>query len=149
MYKYENILVPTDFSDGAAIALNHAKEFAKPMKANIHLLHVVQSMVYPTGIEVAHDSLVNLEKEIHSTAEKKLKEISEELAADGISSTYSISAGKPSDQIIGYSSKKDCDLVVIATHGAGGIEHFLFGSTTEKVIRKVECPILVAHYPKD
>lgn len=149
MYKYENILVPTDFSDGSQIALNQAKDIAKAMKSNIHLLHVIQSMAYPTGIEVAHASLVNLEKDLQEAAEKKLKKISAELEAEGIKSTWGISTGKPSDQIIGYSGKKECDLVVIATHGAGGIEHFLFGSTTEKVIRKVECPILVAHYPKE
>lgn len=149
MYKYENILVPTDFSDGSQIALNNAKEIAQSMDANIHLLHVIQSMAYPTGIEIAHESLVNLEKDLHDAAEKKLKQICTELEQEGIKCSYGISMGKPSDQIIGYSGKKECDLVVIATHGAGGIEHFLFGSTTEKVIRKVECPILVAHYPKE
>ena len=45
-----------------------------------------------------------------------------------------------------YVNKFDIDLVVIATHGASGLEHFLFGSTTEKVIRKVKCPVLVVHF---
>lgn len=149
MYIYKNILLPTDFSDGSEAAFEHAVDIAKSMNAKIHLVNVLQQVVYPTGIEIAHESLVNLEQELENNANKHLKEISKRLDDMGIENESHILMGKPSEQIIEFSNKEFIDLVVIATHGASGLEHFLFGSTTEKVIRRVNCPVLVTHFKKE
>jgi nucleotide-binding universal stress UspA family protein len=146
MYLYKNILLPTDFSLGSEEAFEHAKDIAKSMGAKIHLLHVIQPVVYPTGIELAHESLINLEQDLEKVGQKNIDKVSERLTNLGIDNSTHILLGKPSEQIMEYVNKFDIDLVVIATHGASGLEHFLFGSTTEKVIRKVKCPVLVVHF---
>ena len=146
MYIYKNILVPTDFSDGSKNALNHAKDIAKSMGAKIHLVNVIQPVIYPTGIEVAHESLLNLEKDLEENAKNQLKKVEAELDAEQIDYSCSILMGDAHEQIIEYANNENTDLIVIATHGASGFEHFLFGSTTEKVIRKAKCPTLVVHY---
>lgn len=146
MYKYQNILLPVDFTEGSETATEHAIELAKSMGAKIHLVTVLQSVVYPTGIEIAHESLINLEKELEKNAEKNLKEISDRLLSLGIENESHILMGKPSEQICEYAKKDNIDIVVIATHGSSGLEHFLFGSTTEKVIRGVRIPVLVVHF---
>lgn len=148
MYMYKNILLPTDFSKGSDEAFEHAKDIAKSMGATIHLLHVIQPMVYPTGIEIAHESLVNLEGDLESVAKKNLAKIEKRLNDLGIDTESTVLMGKPSEQITEYSNRYEMDLVVIATHGSSGLEHFLFGSTTEKVIRKVKVPVLVVHFKK-
>jgi nucleotide-binding universal stress UspA family protein len=149
MYKYKNILVPTDFSTGAENSLTHATEIAKSMNARIHLLNVVQTVVYPIGIEIAHESLLNLEQELEENSRTKLEQICAKLSSDGIDNVYKVILGKAHKVIIDYANENEIDLTVIATHGSSGFEHFLFGSTTEKVIRKINSPILVVHYPKD
>lgn len=146
MYIYKNVLVPTDFSDGSENALNHAIDIAKSMGATIHLVNVIQPVVYPTGIEIAHESLLNLEQDLEDNAKKQLEKIEKRLDNLSINYSCSILTGSADDQIIEYSKSENIDLVVIATHGASGFEHFLFGSTTEKVIRKAKCPVLVVHY---
>lgn len=148
MYKYKNILLPTDFSQGSEEAFEHAKDIAKSMNAKIHLLNVIQPVVYPTGIELAHESLINLEGDLEKISKQNLSKVESRLNDLGIETKSTTLMGKPSDQIMEYAKKFDIDLVVIATHGASGIEHFLFGSTTEKVIRKVKCPVLVVHFNK-
>lgn len=148
MYMYKNILLPTDFSKGSDEAFEHAKDIAKSMGATIHLLHVIQPVVYPTGIEIAHESLVNLEGDLESVAKKNLAKIEKRLNDLGIDTESTVLMGKPSEQITEYSNRYEMDLVVIATHGSSGLEHFLFGSTTEKVIRKVKVPVLVVHFKK-
>lgn len=149
MYMYKNILLPTDFSEGSETAFEHAVDVAKSMNAKIHLVNVLQQVVYPTGIEIAHESLLNLEKDLEENAQKNLNEISKRLDDMGIENKNYILMGKASEQIIEFSKKEFVDLVVIATHGSGGLEHFLFGSTTEKVIRGVRCPVLVTHFKKE
>ncbi len=146
MYLYKNILLPTDFSKGSEEAYEHAKDIAKSMGAKVHLLHVIQPVVYPTGIELAHESLINLESDLEKIGEENLNKVSERLKTVGVESKNTILMGKPSEQIMEYVNKYNIDLVVIATHGSSGIERFLFGSTTEKVIRKVQCPVLVVHF---
>jgi nucleotide-binding universal stress UspA family protein len=145
MYVYKNILLPTDFSSGSEESFIHATDIAKSMNAKIHLLNVIQQVIYPTGIEIAHESLVNLEKDLQKNAENNLQQLSDRLNEMGIENESHILMGKPSEQIIEFSNQEFIDLVVIPTHGASGLEHFLFGSTTEKVIRGVNCPILVTH----
>lgn len=148
MYVYKNILVPTDFSDGSENALEHAIDIAKSMGATIHLVNVIQPVVYPTGIEIAHESLLNLEKDLEDNARRQLERIEQRLDNDKINYSCSILTGRADEQIIEYANSENIDLIVIATHGSSGFEHFLFGSTTEKVIRKTKCPILVVHYNK-
>jgi universal stress protein A len=54
-----------------------------------------------------------------------------------------VRTGKPFYEINQYAQEEDIDLIVIATHGHSGMEHILFGSTAEKVVRKAPCPVLV------
>ncbi|MDC1068713.1 universal stress protein [Candidatus Kapabacteria bacterium] len=145
MYVYKNILLPTDFSEGSEKAFLHAVDIAKSMNAKIHVLHIIQQMVYPAGFEIAQNSFSNIEEALEKNANSHLSETSKRLSNLGIDNETHILMGKPSEQIIEFSNQEFVDLVVIPTNGAGGLEHFLFGSTTEKVIRGVSCPVLVTH----
>lgn len=149
MYKYQNILAPVDFSNGSENAIRHAKDIAKSMGATIHLVHVISPFVYPTGIEFISENMLSVEKDMEEDANKKIQAIKAELESEGIKCVANVLLGKASVQILGYAKEKKMDLITIATHGVSGFEHFLFGSTTEKVIRKAHCPVLVVHFGKD
>jgi nucleotide-binding universal stress UspA family protein len=58
-----------------------------------------------------------------------------------------IKTGKPFIEIIETATEEDVDLIIIATHGHSGVEHILFGSTAEKVVRKAPCPVLTLREP--
>jgi len=143
MGKTLRYLAPTDFSKGCAVALEHAKRFAKDHDAELHVVHVMKHAVYPAGMDMAQTAFVNLEKELSESALSNLDKSKKALEADGFKCETALLRGKPSSELIEYCDNNQIDLIFINTHGAGGLEHMLFGSTTEKVLRKAKCPVYV------
>jgi len=152
MIPFKNILVPTDFSKGFDIALNCAIGIAKSMSSVIHIIHVVEPMVYPADKGFSQVCFAEIEKELENNAYKEMEKIIQKINStqDELSCTNApytliktkVLFGKTEDQIIEYAEKNDIDLICIATHGRSGFQHLLFGSTTEKVLRRAKCPVL-------
>jgi nucleotide-binding universal stress UspA family protein len=69
-----------------------------------------------------------------------------EIPSDVVVKTI-VKTGKPFIEIIETAADEDVDLIIIATHGHTGVEHILFGSTAEKVVRKAPCPVLTLREP--
>lgn len=142
--KINNILVPIDFSEGSNLALSTALDYAKTLNCKIHLLHIIQPISYPIGMEIAHYNFSEVEKDMVDTAKNNLNDLIKDPNSVGITFEIVVLNGtSSSNSIIQYSIDNNIDLICIATHGSSGLEHFLFGSTTEKVLRKAECPVLV------
>ncbi|MFY8160357.1 MAG: universal stress protein [Candidatus Kapaibacteriota bacterium] len=142
--RYKNILVPVDFSDGSNLALSHAVDYAKTMGSTIHLLHIIQPISYPIGMEIAHYNFSDVEKEMIETSKRNLTDLTNLNENSGVKFEVAVNIGSSSStSIIDFCKSENIDLVCIATHGSSGLEHFLFGSTTEKVLRKANCPVLV------
>jgi nucleotide-binding universal stress UspA family protein len=60
----------------------------------------------------------------------------------GIATTSTVVVGYPATEILRFAEEQACGLIVMATHGLSGLQHFLIGSVTEKVVRKASCPVL-------
>lgn len=142
MFTVSSILVPTDFSENALQALGLAKEVAKGTKATVHLLHIVEPVVYPADWSYAQVGFADIEQELQQNAEKELSVLAESLKAEGFNTATSVRRGRASDEICAYAKDNSISIVAIGTHGRSGLEHFLFGSTTERVLRKSPCPVL-------
>lgn len=147
MFALTNILVPTDFSDQSNNALNQAKELARSTGAVLHLVHVVEPAVYPADWGYSQVGFVDLEQELRAAADKELDKLVETLRAEGFTVHKVVLSGRASDELINYAAEQKIDLISIATHGRSGIEHLLFGSTTERVLRKAPCPVLTVRIP--
>lgn len=143
--KYNNILVPTDFSEGSDNALLAAIDFAKVTNATIHVVHVITPVSYPTGFEMAA-SAADFEKELADISKTKLEEVEAKLKELNLTCKVEIIFGNTYTKLAEYSDEHKIDLICIATHGSGGIEHFIFGSTTEKLLRKAHCPVYVVRF---
>jgi nucleotide-binding universal stress UspA family protein len=65
-----------------------------------------------------------------------------------VKATSSVRTGKPHQEILLEAEEKEIDLIVIATHGHTGVEHMLFGSTAERIVRNARCPVLTVR-PED
>ena len=143
MLSIKNILVPVDFSQHSHSALSYAREFAAAMHASIHLVHVVEPFVYPGNFgEYPPVDLTGLEKNLSDSAQREIDELTAQLRDAKFTSFGEVRYGKPADEIVAYAEANPVDLICIATHGRSGFEHFLFGSTTEKVLRRAPCPVL-------
>jgi nucleotide-binding universal stress UspA family protein len=141
-----NILVPIDFSDYSKNALKYAAQFAKNFNAKIYLVYVVEPMIYPADFSMGQVAIPSAEIDLHTRAEVELKKLANELESNLYVETI-IKTGKPFVEINETAKEKDIDLIIIATHGHTGVEHLLFGSTAEKVVRKAPCPVLTLREP--
>jgi nucleotide-binding universal stress UspA family protein len=138
------ILVPTDFSDGAKRALTLAIKFAKLLRAAIDLLHV-QAM--PTYAPVPSlPGAVPLPLAVPEAAQgihESLAVLAGGVRESGLECQTGTAEGNPGDEIIDYATKIGADLIVMGTHGRGGLRRVLLGSVAEKVLRGACCPVLV------
>ncbi|SDX84325.1 universal stress protein [Halobellus clavatus] len=132
---YEMILVPTDGSDQAAAALDHAVELARTADATVHLLYVA---------DTNRDSVTTLGGQVVDALEAEGEQILE-TATDrvgGVRIVDSVETGDPVETILDYADSVDADVVVMGTHGRRGLDRYLLGSTTERVVRHSQRPVL-------
>jgi nucleotide-binding universal stress UspA family protein len=142
MFTVSSLLVPTDFSENADQALGMAKEIARGTNAALHIVHIVEPVVYPADWSYAQVGFADIEQELFQNAETELAKKAEALKAEGFTVVTSVRRGRASDEICGYAKDNGISIISIGTHGRSGLEHFLFGSTTERVLRKAPCPVL-------
>jgi nucleotide-binding universal stress UspA family protein len=135
---YERILVPTDGSDAAAAAAEHALELADADDATLHVLYVVDVRMSPISTGMDREAVVDL---LELSDEQPTAPIRARAAAS-IPVVEAIRIGVPDEAIRAYVEEVDCDLVVMGTHGRTGLEHALLGSVTEHVLRTVDVPVL-------
>ncbi|WP_455240955.1 universal stress protein [Methanothermobacter tenebrarum] len=142
---YKKILLPTDGSEYANRAAEHAIWIAKESGAEIVALTVMETSTF---IGLPADDLIIRIKEIleeeASNSLNKIKKLVEESGHD-IKLTLKTDEGSPADSILNTIEKEGIDLVVMGTSGKHGLDRFLLGSVTEKVVRSAKCPVLVIH----
>jgi len=149
MFTVTSLLVPTDFSENAGQALSYAKELARATKATLHLIHIVEPVVYPADWSYAQIGFADIEQELKDTSTKEMDALAERLRAEGFTVVTAVRLGRASEEICAYAQEKHIGIISMGTHGRSGLEHFLFGSTTERVLRKAPCPILAVRYDED
>ncbi|HPN38516.1 MAG TPA: universal stress protein [Melioribacteraceae bacterium] len=147
MEMIKKILVPIDFSDYSKNALKYASQFAKFFNANITVIYVIEPLVYPSDFSLGQVAIPSVEYDMQDKAKEELERLVNEEFSDLIKTELIIKAGKPFVEIIETAAEIDADLIIIATHGHTGVEHLLFGSTAEKVVRKAPCPVLSLRDP--
>ncbi|MBI4428843.1 MAG: universal stress protein [Ignavibacteriales bacterium] len=141
--RLRRILVPIDFSEYSKNALKYAIPFAHQFLASIDLLYVVEPAIYPADFSFGQVGFPNVEEELRKRGTEELESLMKKEIGRRLPARFSVRTGKPFYEINQYAREEDVDLIIIATHGHSGMEHILFGSTAEKVVRKAPCPVLV------
>ncbi len=142
--QIKTILFPTDFSNGARAAMDHAVSLARDYKARIILLYVIQDISIAEWYIPSSLSVTDLVEDMQKSAWKEMDKWAAEVAAKVGDVEKAVVRGVPFVEIIRMAKEKNVDMIVIGTHGRTGIDHMLFGSTAEKVVRKAPCPVLTA-----
>jgi nucleotide-binding universal stress UspA family protein len=142
MLTLRTVLCPTDFSDVSARAETYAAALARHYDASLQLLHVDPPMpvMAPYG-EIPVDA--RLFEEQREVAEAELVKAGERARAGGLTVETTMKGGHPAREILALADRAQADMLVIGTHGRGGVEHLLLGSVAEKIMRKASCPVLV------
>src|SRR5262245_26693951 len=147
MSRFRTILVPIDFSDHSAVALDLAIDLARTYGAKLHLLHcypIDPGAISPYGLVMPE----GLDRDIREAADQQLARWADKAAAAKVPVEQHLSGMFPSEVIARTAEEIGADLVVMGTRGLSGLKHVLLGSIAERVLRLAPCPVLTAKAPE-
>ncbi len=142
----EKILVPFDFSDLSRKAFHYAVNFATKFNSTIDLLYVVDTDVHPALYAWGMKSITQMIPDIKERVSGSLDDLVKNERAGRLTINRYFKDGKPSKEILKFSEENKNDLIIIGTHGHSGIDKFLLGSVTEKVVRSASCSVLTVKW---
>lgn len=162
----KRILVPIDFSDATPRVIDLARQLARALDAEIHLVHVKELSAAATpgtlgyglagmpelapmsGVPVPGlDPMPQPIPEIEDQ-KSKLACWQKEIAQDGIKVTLHEPTGSVADEILDQADAIEADFIVMGTHGHGAMHHLLVGSATKGVLKHATRPVLLVPSPK-
>lgn len=139
---FKTILFATDFSESSDHAFQYALSLARKFESRLGIIHVISEPVDLRGFYVPHISFDKLEEEIEQGALKMMEKFCRTHVQDYANVESFVVPGIPYDEIIKKAVEINADLIVVGTHGRTGLDHVLFGSTAEKVVRKSAVPVM-------
>ncbi|ELZ92922.1 stress response protein [Haloferax mucosum ATCC BAA-1512] len=135
---YETILVPLDGSAPSDAAFDRALDLAVSMDATLHLLYVVdERILHATQLDAG-----GLVRGYEEEGDEIVTAAADEAGKAGLEVVTAVEHGTPHREIRRYIETADIDLVVMGTHGRRGLERYLIGSVTERVLRLSDAPVL-------
>ena len=149
------ILVPIDYSDHSARALEWGASLAEKYGARLLLLHVIsrysKDLPEPEPLDLANLSLHRapspsppegmMTVDLIETAQNDLEDFALAKLTRGSSVTPMVGVGGAAEEIVRVAQEEGVDLIVMGTHGRTGLRHLLTGSVAETVLRTARCPV--------
>jgi universal stress protein A len=149
MNLFQKILIAVDFSENSNYAFDYALTLAKQFDAELTVMHVINEPIDLRGFYVPHISFEQLEKEIEAGAAGMMEKFCQERMGDYRNYLTCLVNGIPYEEIIRKAKEIDASLIVLGTHGRTGLDHIIFGSTAERVVRSSPCPVLSIRLPAE
>jgi len=122
---------------GASNALDHLLDIATAHDSTVHILNVANT-TKDTVVRMQGDVVDVLERD----GERIVRDAADQAQERGVAVVTEVRQGEPYSTIVDYANSRDVDLIVMPTHGRRGLERFLLGSTTERVVRRADVPVL-------
>lgn len=140
--KPAKILCAIDFSEFSDNILAHGSLLASEFGSKLYLCHIVPPNINLSSHLITYFDYSEVEREMMETALKRLNEIASGL---DVECEVIVKSGHPAARIKQIVAEKQIEMVIAATHGRSGMERFLIGSVTQKLVKVLDCPILVLH----
>jgi len=147
---YGHILIPTDGSEFAEHAVMNGLSLAKSVGAKVTVIVVEEPFnwlgVSETKAKQASDELAKHTEQIKKHAAGVLDRVATKAKQAGVPcDTIQAENAQPYQAIIATAADRGCDLIVMASHGRGGLSAVVLGSVTNKVLTHTKTPVLVCH----
>jgi nucleotide-binding universal stress UspA family protein len=140
---YKTILCPLDFSDASTRALEYALSLAEEADARLILLHVVEGFIEPGQLgENVHFTVPEYRRYLEQDAMSRLRAAVPEEARLWCKPEERLASGKAYREILRVALESNVELIVMGVHGRNAMTAWLFGSTTQHVVRHATCPVL-------
>ena len=141
---YDHILVPLDGSVLAEAALKHAENLALEFHSHVTLLRVVVSPYQLIAPDlVLSGTIADETPALLAQANQYLQGVAGKFRDKGLSCKTVLLEGAIPENIIDHAKAEHVDLIVMSTHGRGGISRWVYGSVAERVLQTAPCPILL------
>ncbi|WP_436901119.1 universal stress protein [Halovenus halobia] len=135
---YENILLPSDGSEGMGPVIEHARKLADIHDATVHVLYVANTAAL-SDLPL-ESSWEGVNSALHQQGEQAIEAAREQIGE--IPTKAAVVDGSPSKEIIAYAEDTNCDLIVMGTHGRSGVDRLLLGSVAGRVVRSADIPVM-------
>ena len=137
---YDRVLIPTDGSDCAAVAVDHGIAIAEAFDAEVHALNVVDIGAVATSSDIALPT--ETVEQFERSGRRAVDAVAERAREAGLEVVTEVVEAFPASGLLEYAEENDIDLITMGTHGRGGFDRFFLGSMTAKVVRHAEMPVL-------
>ncbi|GFE61905.1 universal stress protein [Geobacter sp. AOG2] len=142
MKTIDTILFATDFSEVSDYAFDYAATLATTYGARLVIVHVVAHQVDLRNFYVPDVSFDELDKQVEEGAKSRMADFCGGLTERFPDATACVVIGIPHEEILRKAAEEKASLIVMGTHGRQGFDHFIFGSTAERVVKTSPCPVL-------
>jgi nucleotide-binding universal stress UspA family protein len=143
MLRLRKIVCAVDFSDASRLALQDAAELAARFEGDVTLVHVEEPAPF-TGVDLLAASSGAAELRAAELERSLARWRAEAARLSGRPAHSQLLSGAPVAELVRFAETHGADLVVVGTHGRGGLERFVLGSVAEAVARRAPCPVLLA-----
>lgn len=134
---YGRILVPTDGAEGTERVVAHAAELAKIHDAVLEAVYVVNTASFANlPMETSWEGVSTMLRDEGEAALDEAERVSD------VPLKRRMLEGNPAREVVRYAKDSDTDLIVMGTHGRGGLNRILLGSVAERVVRSSPIPVL-------
>lgn len=135
--QFDHVVVPTDGSDAAGRAAEHALAIAERYGATVHAVYVVDTTTFGSG-----DAPRSTIGPLREAGERAVAEVASEAASVSVPATETVLRGVVNRELLRYVDDVDADLVAMGTRGRTGLSETFLGSVTDRVLRQSRAPVL-------
>lgn len=136
------VLHPTDFSPCADEALAFAIRLVRALGGEIVLVHVVSEQLVDEPLMVGTQDLTTVSEARRRWAEEALDKRVASLRSEGVPSRWRLAVGVDHEEIVKLAEEEAAELIVMGTHGRGGLKKLFLGNVTDRVVRSATSPVL-------
>ena len=142
MIEIKKILFPLDLTENSSKILPYVLSVSEKYNSQIYLLHVVQDLNKWGKLYVPHPSMDKFQEEAIKNAKKAMDKICENQLQSCPNFQKRVVSGDTVDEILKIIESENIDLLIMGTHGRKGLEHVIFGSVAENIVKKSPVPVL-------
>ncbi len=136
----KKIMCAIDFSDFSTHILAYGKLLAKEYGSKLFLCHIVPESINVSGHLPSYFNYMGIETELIDNAHRELAKMVQDL---DLECEIMVCSGHPAYQIERLAHEQQIDMVIVATHSTSGIKRFLIGSVTDRLVKVLNCPLLI------
>jgi nucleotide-binding universal stress UspA family protein len=145
MKTMRKLLVAVDLSEPSKDVIQAGFELARAMDGTVELVHVREPYVY--ALAGQYGPTQEQEQALVGWIDRALADASAELNRARVPCVTTSLYGSPAREIVAHAEKIDADLIVVGTHGRGGLAHAVLGSVAERIVQKARRPVLTVPIP--